>query len=143
MKKNIAKKSEEEWKKSLTDEEFSVLQKKGTEPPFKGKYVHYTKEGEYVCAGCGNKLFSSETKFDSDSGWPSFFTPVSDDVVLLKSDSSHGMNRTEVVCARCGGHLGHVFDDGPAPTGQRYCMNSVALRFQEKNKGDSKKLSLD
>ncbi len=143
MKKNIAKKSEEEWKKSLTDEEFSVLQKKGTEPPFKGKYVHYTKEGEYVCAGCGNKLFSSETKFDSGSGWPSFFTPVSDDVVLLKSDSSHGMNRTEVVCARCGGHLGHVFDGGPAPTGQRYCMNSVALRFQEKNKGDSKRRSSD
>ena len=143
MKKNIAKKSEEEWKKSLTDEEFSVLRKKGTEPPFKGKYVHYTKEGEYVCAGCGNTLFSSETKFDSESGWPSFFATVSPDAIHLKSDCSHGMKRTEVVCSRCGGHLGHVFDDGPSPTGQRYCMNSAALRFKEKNKGDSKKSSLD
>jgi len=126
------KKSEDEWKKILTSEEFLVLRKKGTEPPFSGKYVHQTAEGTYVCAGCGNTLFSSETKFDSGSGWPSFFVPVSNDAVLLKPDTSLGMKRTEVVCARCGGHLGHVFDDGPKPTGQRYCMNSISLHFLEK-----------
>jgi peptide-methionine (R)-S-oxide reductase len=108
------------------------LRKKGTEPPFSGRYVHQTAEGTYVCAGCGNPLFSSKTKFDSGSGWPSFFDTVSSDAVELKADVSHGMRRTEVVCARCGGHLGHVFDDGPAPTGQRYCMNSVSLQFQGK-----------
>jgi len=125
-------KSENEWKKILTPEEFLVLRKKGTEPPFTGKYVHQTAEGTYVCTGCGNLLFSSETKFDSGSGWPSFFTPVSPDAVVLKPDKSLFMKRTEVLCARCGGHLGHVFDDGPAPTGQRYCMNSVSLRFVKK-----------
>ncbi len=125
-------KSENEWKKILTPEEFLVLRKKGTEPPFTGKYVHQTAEGTYVCTGCGNLLFSSETKFDSGSGWPSFFTPVSPDAVVLKPDKSLFMKRTEVLCARCRGHLGHVFDDGPAPTGQRYCMNSVSLRFVKK-----------
>jgi peptide-methionine (R)-S-oxide reductase len=126
------RKSEDEWKKILTAEEFSVLRKKGTEPPFSGKYMHQTAEGTYVCAGCGNRLFSSETKFNSGSGWPSFFSPISPDAVVLKPDKNLGMKRTEVVCARCGGHLGHVFDDGPAPTSLRFCMNSVSLRFLTK-----------
>ena len=126
------KKSEDEWKKILTPDEFKVLRKKGTEPPFSGKYVHQTAEGTYVCAGCGNLLFSSETKFDSGSGWPSFSALVTSDAVVLKPDNSLFMKRTEVVCAQCGGHLGHVFDDGPPSTGKRYCINSVSLRFVEK-----------
>jgi peptide-methionine (R)-S-oxide reductase len=126
------KKSEDEWKKSLTSEEYKILRKKGTEPPFSGKYVHQTAEGTYVCAGCGNLLFSSETKFDSGCGWPSFSALVASDAVVLKPDNSLFMKRTEVVCAQCGGHLGHVFDDGPPSTGKRYCMNSVSLRFVEK-----------
>jgi peptide-methionine (R)-S-oxide reductase len=125
-------KSEDEWKKILSPEEFLVLRKKATEPPFTGKYIHQTAEGTYVCAACGNLLFSSDTKFDSGCGWPSFFTPVTADAVVLKPDRSLLMKRTEVLCARCGGHLGHVFDDGPTPTNQRYCMNSVSLRFVKK-----------
>jgi peptide-methionine (R)-S-oxide reductase len=135
MEHKKVKKTEDEWKKSLTPEEFLVLRKKRTEPPFTGKYVHQTAEGTYVCAGCGNTLFASKTKFDSGSGWPSFFTPVAPDVVVLVPDRSLGMKRIEVLCGRCGGHLGHVFDDGPAPTGQRYCMNSVSLRFLQKEEG--------
>ncbi|MBN1859878.1 MAG: peptide-methionine (R)-S-oxide reductase MsrB [Candidatus Thermoplasmatota archaeon] len=138
VEKKIVTKSEEEWKKILSPEEFVVLRKKGTEPPFTGKYVHQTAEGTYVCAGCGNLLFSSETKFDSGSGWPSFSAPVTTEALKEEPDRSLGMKRTEVLCARCGGHLGHVFDDGPAPTGLRYCMNSVSLRFREKTNEDEK-----
>ncbi len=132
--KQKMKKSEEEWRKSLTAEEFHILRKKGTEPPFTGKYADNKKKGIYVCAGCGNKLFSSDTKYDSRSGWPSFYAPASRDNVEIKSDNSLFMHRTEVLCKKCGGHLGHVFDDGPKPTGQRFCINSVSLHFKEKKK---------
>jgi len=120
-------KTEEEWKKVLSPEEYHVLREKGTEPAFSGKYLKNKKKGTYVCAGCGNELFSSETKFDSGTGWPSFWSPVSKDSVEEKVDNRFGMHRTEVRCKKCGGHLGHVFDDSPTPTGQRYCINSVSL----------------
>jgi len=125
-------KTEEEWKKVLSPEEYHVLREKGTEPAFSGKYLKNKKKGTYVCAGCGNELFSSETKFDSGTGWPSFWSPVSKDSVKEKVDNRFGMHRTEVRCKKCGGHLGHVFDDSPTPTGQRYCINSVSLKFKEK-----------
>ena len=125
-------KTEEEWKKVLSPEEYHVLREKGTEPAFSGKYLKNKKKGTYVCAGCGNELFSSETKFDSGTGWPSFWAPVSKDNVEENVDNRFGMNRTEVMCKKCGGHLGHVFDDSPTPTGQRYCINSVSLKFKEK-----------
>jgi len=124
--------TEEEWKKLLSPEEFHVLREKGTEPAFSGKYLENKKRGIYVCAGCGNPLFSSETKFDSGTGWPSFWSPVSEDSVEEKVDNRFGMHRTEVACKKCGGHLGHVFDDSPTPTGQRYCINSLSLKFREK-----------
>ncbi|KAK3605088.1 hypothetical protein CHS0354_000755 [Potamilus streckersoni] len=122
-------KTEGEWKAELTPEQFRVLIKKGTEMPFSGKYVDSKKRGRYVCAACNEYLFDSSTKFDSGTGWPSFWQVASSDRVSLVEDRSHGMLRTEVACKKCGGHLGHVFNDGPKPTGLRFCINSVSLNF--------------
>ena len=124
-------KTEENWRKKLTEEEYRVLREKGTEASFSGKYVHTKDKGVYKCAACGNELFSSETKFDSDSGWPSFTDPMNLENVELKEDRSHGIVRTEVLCKKCGSHLGHVFDDGPGESGKRYCINSVCLELEE------------
>ena len=120
--------TEQEWRERLSPEQYAVLRQKGTEPPFTGKYTYSKDDGIYRCAACGNELFRSDAKFDSGTGWPSFTEPANAAGVELRPDHSHGMVRTEVTCARCGSHLGHVFDDGPAPSGLRYCINSVSLK---------------
>jgi peptide-methionine (R)-S-oxide reductase len=128
-------KTEEEWRQELDPERYHVLREAGTEPPFTGAYTHSKEDGIYRCGACGNELFSSDTKFDSGTGWPSFTEPAVADAVELRPDNTLFMKRTEVLCARCGSHLGHVFDDGPGPRGQRFCINSLSLDLDENAAG--------
>ena len=132
-------KTEEEWKKKLTPEQYKVLRQKGTEPAFTGKLLYNKESGIYRCMACGAPLFSSDTKFESGTGWPSFFKPISKDAIEEKTDSSYGMTRAEITCKNCGGHLGHVFHDAPqTPTGLRYCLNSCSLDFEKEKKEKSR-----
>ena len=126
------KKTDAEWREQLTPEQYRIARQKGTEMAFTGEYYKTKTPGTYLCVACGHELFSSDTKYESGSGWPSFYQPLQKDAVETVDDSSHGMTRTEVVCGRCGSHLGHVFPDGPRPTGLRYCMNSASLKLQPK-----------
>jgi peptide-methionine (R)-S-oxide reductase len=126
------RKSEEEWRQQLTPEQFRVLREKGTERPYSGELYYVDEAGTYHCAACNNPLFRSDSKYDAHCGWPSFYEPISPNSVLERPDNSHGMIRTEVICGKCGGHLGHVFNDGPNPTGLRYCINSASLGFEKK-----------
>ena len=136
-------KTETEWKQCLTPEQYRILREKGTEPPFTGKYVNTDTEGVYLCAACGAALFTSDAKFHSGSGWPSFIRPMESEAVEEREDLSHGMVRTEIVCGRCGGHLGHVFEDGPEPTGLRYCVNSASLKLEPADKAGDKPAEKD
>lgn len=124
-------KTEEEWKQQLSEEQYSVLRESGTEPAFRNEYWDNHEDGTYSCAACGQELFSSDAKFDSGTGWPSFYQPLDEDLVAVEGDTSYGMVRDEAVCTNCGSHLGHVFPDGPEPTGLRYCMNSLSLQFKQ------------
>ena len=133
MEETEDKTKDDEWRKKLTKEQYQVMRNKGTERPFTGKYWDNHEKGEYFCAGCGAPLFDSETKFESGCGWPSFYSTKDEENIESKTDRSFGMSRTEVLCKKCGGHLGHIFKDGPKPTGLRYCINSISLDFKRQD----------